>query len=112
MESSTREGYRYYITSAGRIWCVGDEEKLEGEAQTRRELLGNDFSSAEEAALAKAKQEARVRTEKYAQKTLRFDENNNPVIELRFILPSNDRNPLINDIRLLVDDELSAGRTA
>lgn len=93
---------RYYLTSGGRIWGVSNQEKLDGEAQSRRELLGNDYSSAEEAALAKAKIEARTRTEKYAQKMLRFDDNGNPIIEFHYSLPAYDREALINDLRLLV----------
>lgn len=46
----------YFITSGGRIWGVSDEEKINGEAQERRNIMGNCFKTPEEACLVKAKQ--------------------------------------------------------
>lgn len=109
--NSSHNYYRYYITSAGRIWGVGNEERLDGEAQMRRELMGNDFATPEEAAFAKAQLEAKVRTEKYAEKVLRLDADNNPVIEVRYHFPNNDREPLLNDLRMLVGNGAFGGAT-
>lgn len=79
----------YYITSAGRIWGVTDEEKLKGEAQERRNVLGNSFRTVEEACYAKSQIEAWARLKPYAKTRVIF-RNGNPVMEVEFYLPAGE----------------------
>ena len=90
----------YYITGTGKIWWIAKEEVLSGDAQQRREQIGNSFRTPEEAALAKVKLEARNRLAPYAEKQLRIIDGC-PAIVTKFHLDEKNYKQLRGDIRLL-----------
>lgn len=90
----------YYITSGGRIWGVKDREKLEGEAQERRDVLGNNFKSAEAAALAKAQLEAWNRLKGYIRKRI-ITREGQPVLEFICNFPVDEYPQLSEDLSIL-----------
>ena len=96
---------KYYITSAGRIWGVKPETE-DTEAQTRRNVMGNNFDSLEKAALAKARIEAWARVRKYALRKMRY-EDGKPVLEFYFDFPKNESSYLEGDLRILIDDDMA-----
>lgn len=93
---------KYYITSGGKIWGVAREELLSGDAQQRRELIGNSFNTPEEAALAKAKLEASKRLTPYVEKRLQTV-NGCPAIVSIFHLNRDEYKLLEGDIKLLAE---------
>ena len=95
----------FYITSGGRIWGTKPETE-DTEAQTRRNVMGNNFESLEKAALAKARIEAWARVRNYVVKKLRY-EDGKPVLEFHFDFPKNESDYLEGDLRVLIDDNLA-----
>lgn len=95
-----RDWIRYYITSTGKIWGVKKEELMEGDAQKRRELIGNSFNSPEEASLAKVRLEAFNRLLPHMSNQLKV-ENGAPTIVTRFHLTDEEYHLLQGDIALL-----------
>lgn len=100
--ASTKKWLNFYITSGGRIWGIENEEKLNGEAQERRNVMGNSFTTAEEACYTKSQIEAWARLKKYAERRVVF-RNGNPIIELEFHLPTKEPETFNNDIMLLAN---------
>lgn len=92
----------FYITSGGRIWGVVNEDKLKGEAQERRNVIGNSFSTVEEACYVKNQLEAWARLKKYVERRITF-RNGNPVLELEFHLPAKEGEIFNNDVMLLAN---------
>ncbi len=96
-------GYlKYYITSTGKIWGIQNEECLDGDAQKRREMLGNSFNTPEEAALAKVKQEATTRLAPYARKELRIEDGDLTIVT-KYHLGPKERELLEGDVILLAN---------
>lgn len=91
---------KYHITSTGKIWGLKNEELLDGEAQRRRELIGNSFDTPEAAALAKAKQEARTRLAPYASRELRVINGELAIVE-KFHFTKEECDLLRGDVILL-----------
>ena len=89
----------YYLTSGGRVWGVSKDELVEGDAQKRREMLGNNFETAEEACVAKAQLEAWARLKKYAHMSL-TNRGGRPVLEVMFDFSEDDATSM-SDLRLV-----------
>lgn len=100
--NSVKNWSNFYITSGGRIWGIADKDKLNGETQERRNVLGNSFNTAEEACYAKSQIEAWARLKKYA-KSRAFLRNGNPIIEIKFCLPTEKLSMFSSDIMLLAN---------
>ncbi|MDO4746792.1 MAG: hypothetical protein Q4A70_00390 [Candidatus Saccharibacteria bacterium] len=92
----------YYLTGTGKIAGVKREELLEGDAQQRRELIGNSFSTPKEASHAKAKLEALNRLKPYTVREFKMDYNT-PTIITKFKIPDREYHLLQGDIALLAD---------
>ena len=90
----------YYITSAGRIWGTKSEDRLKGDAQERRNVLGNNFKTPEEAAMAKAQLEAWNRVKDYIRKKIVIRDGQ-PVLEFICDFPANNYLKLSEDLSLL-----------
>lgn len=97
-----KDWLKYYITSTGKIAGVKKEEILEGDAQQRRELIGNSFNTPEEASLAKVKLEAFNRLRPYMVREFKMI-HGTPTIVTRFNIPNQDYHYLQGDIALLAD---------
>ena len=93
---------KYYLTQTGKIWGVRTEDLLSGDAQQRRELIGNSFDTYEEAALAKIKLEASHRLAPYAKKHLQIIDGS-PAIVTKFHLTTEEYNLLKGDIVILAN---------
>lgn len=92
----------YYLTGTGKIGGVKREELLEGDAQQRRELIGNSFNTPAEASLAKAKLEAFNRLKPYMISEFKIVYDT-PTIVTKFNIPKQDYHYLQGDIALLAD---------
>ena len=92
----------YYITGSGRIWGVQKEELVNGEAQSRRNIIGNSFKTAKEASLAKAKLEAIHRLAPYAEKEYKIVDGV-PAITIKFFCNEDNKETVRNDVRLLAE---------
>ena len=100
--TNTKNWSNFYITSGGRIWGIANNEKLNGEAQERRNVMGNSFNTAEEACYTKSQIEAWARLKKYTERRVVF-RNGNPIIELEFHLPTEESGTFDSDIILLAN---------
>ena len=94
----------YYVTGAGRISYAKRKEILEGDAQKRRELMGNAFNSYEAAALAKVKLEATNRLKPYAEKELCAIKGV-PTIITKYHIPKEKYDELMCDLNLLATNQ-------
>ncbi len=103
-----RDWLKYYLTSTGKIWGVKRDELMEGDAQRRREMMGNSFNTPEEASLAKVKLEALHRLMPYMKNQLRII-NGDPAIVTRFSMPYQDYRLLQGDIALLANTNQKIG---
>lgn len=95
-----RNCVNYFITSSGRIWGTKSEDCLEGEAQERRNVLGNNFKTPEEAAMAKAQLEAWNRVRNYIRKKI-IIRDGQPVLEFICDFPADNYLKLSEDLSLL-----------
>lgn len=90
----------YFITSSGRIWGTKSEDRLKGDAQERRNVLGNNFKTPEEAAMAKAQLEAWNRVRNHIRKKI-IIRDGQPVLELICDFPTDNYSNLSEDLSLL-----------
>lgn len=95
IENIPNDYLRYYITGGGRIAGLKNEDLLDGDAQRRRELLGNSFMSAEEASYAKCQMEAWARLKDHAICKLTVKDGK-PVIEIEFDFTTQDGELMID----------------